>query len=294
MTGGRPPIPIPMKRSIRQRCGFGCVLCGLPLYQYDHILGWANVNRHHEDEILLLCAQHHEEKTKGLLPDEVIREANENPFNLRSDVTAPYTLQFAGNDYLFDVGSVTFTGNLDREGAFVQPIRVDGTPILGVRLEDSHYLLNLYIADEAGRIVMTIIENELVLSSWVWDVEFVGRRIVVREGLGKILIDIEFNPPEGLRIRRGRLLWNGIELLITESWAAILNNRMLLSRISVMGCSTGLAIGADNERSPAAFRIAGVPRRDWDRAESVQWAKRTASDSGLAKLEDIAGMDEVE
>jgi hypothetical protein len=294
MTGSRPPIPNPMKRSIRQRCGFGCVLCGLPLYEYEHILGWANVNRHHEDEILLLCAEHHTEKTKGLLSDEIVRAANESPLNLRSDVTAPYTLQFAGNDYRFDVGTITFSGNLDRDGSFVQPIRVDGTPILGVRLEDSHYLLNLYIADETGRIVMTIVDNELVFSSWVWDVEFVGRRIIVREGLRKVLIDIEFNPPEGLRIRRGRLLWNRIELLITENWAAILNNRTLLSRVSVVGCSTGLALGADNERSGAALRIGGIPRREWNRAEAIRWAKKTASESGLGELEDIAGMDEGE
>ncbi len=37
----RPKIPLPIQREVRQRCGFGCVICGLPLYDYDHIIGWA-------------------------------------------------------------------------------------------------------------------------------------------------------------------------------------------------------------------------------------------------------------
>jgi hypothetical protein len=55
-------IPFPIKRKIRQRCGFGCVICGLPLYEYEHLLGFAKVKRHVEKEITLLCDQHHREK----------------------------------------------------------------------------------------------------------------------------------------------------------------------------------------------------------------------------------------
>jgi hypothetical protein len=38
MAEDRPPIPLPVKRLVRQQCAFGCVLCGLPLYEYDHIV----------------------------------------------------------------------------------------------------------------------------------------------------------------------------------------------------------------------------------------------------------------
>jgi len=31
-------IPLPIQREVRQRCGFGCVICGTLLYEYDHIL----------------------------------------------------------------------------------------------------------------------------------------------------------------------------------------------------------------------------------------------------------------
>ena len=89
-------IPLPMQREIRQRCGFGCVLCGLPLYEYEHLLGWANVKRHVAEEITLLCDQHHREKTAGLLPIEKVREANKMPHNLREGVSKPYDLHYSG------------------------------------------------------------------------------------------------------------------------------------------------------------------------------------------------------
>ncbi len=48
-------IPLPIQREVRKRCGFGCVLCGLPLYEYEHMEEWAQVKRHIADEITLLC-----------------------------------------------------------------------------------------------------------------------------------------------------------------------------------------------------------------------------------------------
>ncbi len=35
MAEDRPEIPEAMKREVRQRCGFGCLICGLTLYEYE-------------------------------------------------------------------------------------------------------------------------------------------------------------------------------------------------------------------------------------------------------------------
>ena len=116
MTGQTQPnsrnIPLPTKRDIRRRCGFGCVFCGIPLYEYDHMLGWANTHTHVSEEITLLCDQHHREKTAGLLPIEVVREADANPFNLRSGSSKPYDLHFSGDSCEAILGSNTLTFQL--------------------------------------------------------------------------------------------------------------------------------------------------------------------------------------
>ena len=89
-------IPLPIQREVRERCGFGCVVCGLPLYEYDHLVDWATVHSHVADDITLLCDRHHREKTSGLLPAEAVLEANSNPHNLQQGVSEPYDLHFAG------------------------------------------------------------------------------------------------------------------------------------------------------------------------------------------------------
>ena len=48
-------IPAEIKRQVRQRCGFGCIICGLPIYEYEHMEEWAKVKRHRTEEITLLC-----------------------------------------------------------------------------------------------------------------------------------------------------------------------------------------------------------------------------------------------
>jgi hypothetical protein len=46
-------VPAEIKRAVRQRCGFGCVLCGVPIFQYDHMIPFAEVQEHTEENITL-------------------------------------------------------------------------------------------------------------------------------------------------------------------------------------------------------------------------------------------------
>lgn len=74
-------IPSEVKRAVRQNSGFGCVLCGLSLYTYDHIdPPWAEAQAHMSDKICLLCPNHHERKNKGLLSMQEIKAAYQAPF----------------------------------------------------------------------------------------------------------------------------------------------------------------------------------------------------------------------
>src|SRR5688572_25130200 len=98
MAEERPPIPAKIKRKVRQRCGFGCVVCGNPFCDYDHMEEWAILQRHRASEITLLCKQHHGEKTNGLLPLEQVLEANRDPHNRRKGVSSPLKFHFRGRD----------------------------------------------------------------------------------------------------------------------------------------------------------------------------------------------------
>jgi hypothetical protein len=64
------------------------------------MLGWANVQRHVAAEITLLCDKHHREKTGGLLPLAAVQAADQDPHNLRSGMSAPYSLVLRPEDLL--------------------------------------------------------------------------------------------------------------------------------------------------------------------------------------------------
>lgn len=270
MSDARPPIPEPVKREVRQRSGFGCVVCGLPLFEYEHMLGWANVQRHVAEEITLLCNQHHRERTSGLLPTEAVESANQNPINLRVGHSSPYMLHYSGGECRATVGSNVLraaTGN-----DFVA-VMIDGVPLIGFRHEAGHYLLNVLLFDETNKLVLRIVDNELMFSAEPWDIEFVGTRLVIRSAARSIFFDVVFEPPNGVRIDRGRLLLNGVELFLRPEFILVTNNSTLISGSTMINGSVAVNIGDDARGLGSAVRVDGVPRYSVDRDTALRWAR---------------------
>lgn len=268
-------IPLPIQRAIRQRCGYGCVICGMPLYEYDHIEDWAVVQQHVSDEITLLCDQHHREKTAGLLPKEVVQESNNNPYNLIEGVSKPYDLHFAGKQAQILIGSNSFTCEDKGYGTIMVPISVDGTPLVGFIMGDGHLLLNLIIFDEFNCPVLHIKNNQLYYSVSPWDIQLIGKTLLIREAQRKILIEIEFQPPNKVVINRGRFLRNGVEILVRPTNILITNNLTLISDCHAHNCYGGLIIGHHDKQIGGCMAFPNVPRYLGDRSEALKFEKES-------------------
>src|SRR3569832_302716 len=77
-------IPDPVKREIRKRSGFGCVICGLILYDYEHFdPPYEEATRHDPNGICLLCPNHHRRAGRPALSKEEVGRAYAEPFALR-------------------------------------------------------------------------------------------------------------------------------------------------------------------------------------------------------------------
>jgi hypothetical protein len=253
MADERPPIPDPIKREVRQRCGFGCVLCGLPLYEYEHILGYTKERGHVAEEITLLCDRHHREKTGRLLPVEKVIEADKNPYNLCQDVSPPYGLHFsAGESCVVRMGENTFTGIAGDQPSVIVPLMVDGQPLIRFELMQGHLLLGLRLFDEFNNLVLRIENNELVYRPIPWDIELVGRNLIVREASRKILVDLEFRVPNELVVKRARFLCNGVEMLVGE-------NYVLQSDVQQTDLFRGCSLTSGPGQSTVGFALGPVP-----------------------------------
>lgn len=213
----RPPIPPDIKRKVRQRCGFGCVICGIPLYHYDHIVPWSDVKKHEADNIVLLCAQHHDEKTRGLLPVARVIQANEAPANLATGVSTPHLLYYDGNHCEAVIGSNVHVWPKMHDGQLVTPILIDDTPIVSFLVEDGHLLLTVQLFDEDNELLLKVLDNELVFSTEEWDVEFVGRKLTVRSAPRDIFVSMTFKTPSSIVIDSARIRRNGLKIRIQPS-----------------------------------------------------------------------------
>jgi trigger factor len=270
----RPPIPEEIKREVRRRCGFGCVLCGMPLHEYEHMLGWSNVQRHVAEELTLLCRLHHGEKTDGLLPMEKVVVANKNPYNRRMGVSRKHLLHYSGQSVKCRVSDSCFEYTNLPNGSFVAPIVIDGLPIVGFRREQDELLLNFIAFNEVNRPVLQILDNELIYDTSQWDIEWIGQKLTIREGRGRIVLQLVFLPPSEIIISKGRIMRNGIELLIGKDYIYNTNNFNLFGSVSTVDCAVGLSIGEPPANGSAAIVVSGISRYNFDRKAARQFLRK--------------------
>jgi hypothetical protein len=208
-------IPEGVKREVRQRCGFGCVICGLPLYEYEHMEEWALVKRHVAEEITLLCSMHHDEKTKGLRSIDSVRLANANPISLRKNSSSPYFYPIQPDDIKIRIGTNHFYFDKDSTTNQMIVISIASLPIVWFNFEDGHLLLNLSIYDENNDLALSIRDNEMIYTAKSWDIEFVGTTLTIRSALRKITLVLDVSAEKKLiSIDRALLTYDGYELII--------------------------------------------------------------------------------
>jgi hypothetical protein len=279
----RPAIPAEIKRQVRQRCGFGCVICGFPLYEYEHMLEWALVQRHAAEEITLLCREHHGMKTDGLLPKADVISANENPYNLTNSTSKNILLRYSGQDVSFYLGSSCFKFHGLQDNSFFAPLVIDGLAMVGFRVENSKLLLNFVAFDEFNRPIINIVDNELIYDSAQWDIEWIAQKLTIREAKGKILLQLKFEPPGVIRFVKGRVLRNGIEILVGKDYLFNTNNRNFFGSIHTENCGVGFSIGDPVPNCGVGIAMSGISRYQFDRTEARKFLRESLNKKRLEK-----------
>ena len=252
MTENRPDIPGPMKRTVRQRCGFGCIICGLPLYEYDHMIEYSIVNEHKAENLTLLCDKHHREKTNKLLSLEQVIEANKSPYNIINGQNSPYLLNFAGTDFSVILGDVRQSvPNVNPENDFIIPFLVNNKKLISFEIISGKLFFNLILLDTENNLILKIVENELVYNAEQWDIEFIGRRLKIRTGLGKIIFDIEFLIPNSVQIYKAEFNCDGYWLKVENGGFTARGFNIMIKNIKGRLI---FAAGEYDERYPTIFR----------------------------------------
>ncbi len=199
-------VPAHVKREIRQRCGFGCVVCGLAFYDYEHFdPDFADATEHNPAGMTLLCTQCNQKRARGRLSAQTVAAANADPKCLQ---------QGFSNDW-FDFSSepieVVFAGVSFYDCRYL--IVVNGCPLLQVAppIEPGQPVrLSGLFADANGKVTLRIRDNDFSVDSENWDVENVGPRITIRLGQGDISLVLRTDPPKRLIVERLEMQFQGV------------------------------------------------------------------------------------
>jgi len=201
-------IPDPIAREVRQRCGFGCVIDGAAIYDYEHFdPEFKDARAHDAEGITLLCMQCNQKKRRGLLSEATVRAANANP-RCKQVGFASETFDIGPQQLIVEIASNRFE-NCD------QLIRVRTTPILSVRPPETAmqpYRLSGLFADETGATTLTIKDNVWTVGADNWDIECEGPLITVRRGPGDIALILRAAPPDRVVVEQLNMQCNGIYL----------------------------------------------------------------------------------
>lgn len=248
MVRTRPAIPAKTKLVVRQRCGFGCVVCGAPVFEYDHIEEFSKVGAHDPANLTLLCRNHHGEKTSRRLSRDFILSANSNPFNLNEKMTSPWRQFFAGSSVKFIVGSDKYL--FDFRGAetdFFSAIQIGGKTMLGFRFDGSGLLLNAVLTNRSGKKILIIEDGEIRASTEVFDYKVEGPVFTIRSAKSSVELKLEVQE-HGLSITKGYFVRKGVSISVeggktsitTEGQTGTHSNLATLSGNTVSGAPIGL------------------------------------------------------
>lgn len=200
-------IPDLVRLKVRQRCGFGCVICGSSIVVYEHFKPPFRHARSHDPEgITLLCPTHHDQKERRRLSLQAVSSANDSP--------AALTKGFAHE--VLDLGTSwprVRLGSLSIERTPVL-VEVHEQPLIAVRpsVDEGPFLLDAVIYDETGHLIARIAGNEWRGDARLFDMEFSGPSIRIRNSQRNIVLEVHLDPPDGIVFEKLSMFVAGVHV----------------------------------------------------------------------------------
>jgi hypothetical protein len=185
-------IPADIRRAVRQRCGFGCVVCGCPIVDYDHFdPAFKDAESHDANGITLLCGTCHGKKNRKLLSNDEVRRNNANP-------------RARQNGFIRDAVFLGPSVPLVRFGGAVflseQIVACDDEILFGFSAAEeagAPVRLQAHLCDKDGRQLLEIVDNVWEAGVDNFDVE-TSSGILIRGADGEVVLKIVFREPDNL------------------------------------------------------------------------------------------------
>lgn len=205
-------IPDSVKRAVRQRCGFGCVRCGSAFYYYDHLEPeFCDALVHDPERIVLLCGDCNRKRTSGLLSKETVAHANATPKAKQLGYSFG-EFDFGSNHPAVVLGELRF----ERTQTIIRAFGRSLLAVAGAEETDGPFRLTAVLADNWGRLIADVEDNEWRGSINNWDIEVEGRRIFLRRGARDLNLRLRLEPPHAIVVEKLDMLYRGCRIVCEE------------------------------------------------------------------------------
>jgi hypothetical protein len=200
--------PSGVKRQLRREAGFGCCKCGDPILQYHHIVEFWKERHFRAEDMMVLCPKHHDQATKGAMPEAEQRAYKANPHNISLGL-AHGKLEIKQDYCAADFGGLTILN----EGPFLM---IGNAEVLGMNVGESNIELSIKLFGESDELLVEIEKNEWVSGDPLpWDIEADWQRLTIRERKRKINLALDATKIP-MRVRGE--FWNkGHKISVTDS-----------------------------------------------------------------------------
>lgn len=229
-------IPEATKLEIRRACGFGCVICGDSLIQYEHIdPEFKDAKIHDPEAMALLCGGCHDKVTRGTWSKSKVAKARESPRCLADSFSRG----------VFDIGQqhpYVVIGGMTLRSCRT-PISYRGYPLISIdpaELPGGPFRLSATFRGPDGKPSLHVHQNEFQIRGEAWDVESVGSRIKIRSSDGPYTLVLRADPPNGLAVEKLHMCVGNQELKADEN--ALLVGGNSFTGCLADGCEVGLAL----------------------------------------------------
>lgn len=212
-------IPAPIRRTIRQDCGFGCLICGCAIYHYEHIdPEWHAARDHLPSKMALLCGGCHSKVNKKIWSKDKIKEARNDPYCLRAGASH-YALDVASGEFKVRMGAAIF----------VDPkcvLSIFGCELLRIaEPEQSGAPPRVYgeFYDSEGARMFRIDDNEFMGDVSNWDIETVGPVTTIRRKEREIALRFRMTTRSSIEIERLDMWYKGARVIADTGGVTIAN-----------------------------------------------------------------------
>lgn len=226
----RKNIPESIKLKVRQKCNFGCIICRNPIYDYEHFKEYSLCKTHEEDNIFLLCPNCHRNKGRLYSRDEITRR-----------LTTVMEQPAKGGVLNFDWVWFELAGN--SFPAFTKlgvSINVLNRLVISIQKKSGSTTINVLIKNEEGKVLLEIIDSEIIRIGNSWDIRHTVGKIVFRNKPRALDWSFSYNADSGMIGILGSLKIDS-ELTLNFKDSGIYINNHLLVRRSIVNFSIGHA-----------------------------------------------------